>query len=362
MVTEHLVRKQDGTFWRLIYGSDGIRWLPTDRSFGERDGTSLPLSPGPSFGGLGPIQAIATVTQAAAEVGQWWELRQQRLLAEAAREQTQRIDWLTDAMGRWAEIHRGGGQLDLRISEYLAREASAFADVASGNKRVAMPQVLLYELDVIQDSFRSVRQALGSQFEALIESQEIDVEAAVRAALPGRRLNVEFVRRLATEPSMSRGDRNRRGAVVHDEQLADAFRMPDDFLGHLFKTSEVALREENEPVRKGVFDRIADAVSGSLPWMRWVDAVQAETAERREYFRELILLPAEFSRVRALHSAWQAVTAVIEESLGESVGVLLGPDGIAVELGTEVSQGWTLAAGRVGQHALLTESQTRQPA
>lgn len=363
MVTEHLVRKQDGTFWRVVYGADGIKWLPVDRTFEEGGSGGDPLTPGPQFGGSGPIQAIASITQAAGEVGQWWEVRQQRLLVEAAREQTQRIDWLTEAMGRWAEIHRGGGQLDLRISEYLAREARAFAEVAGANKRVAMPQLLLYELDVIQDSFRSVRRALGSQFEALIESREIDVHTAVREVLPGHRLNVEFIRRLASEPSTMAGESARgRGRSVPDEPLANAFRLPDDFLGHLFMTTQVSLREDIEPSHKGVLDRVVDAVTGSLPWIRWEDAAQAETAERREYFRELLLLPAEFSRVRALHSAWQATTAAIAESVGEPVGVLLGTGGIAVQLGLEEPDQSSLTASLAGRPALLSGSEQPQPA
>lgn len=359
MVTEHLTRKADGTWWRVIYGYGTIQWVPTAADGGD-PGDGSPTRPGfsPVMGG-GPFQAIASTAHAAGEVGQWWELRQQRLAVEAAHEQSQRIEWLTEMMGRWAEIHRGGNQLDLRVSEYLAREARGFIDVVASNKRIALPQSLLYELDLIQDSFRAVRLTLSSQFRALMDSDEVRLKDGIRQVLPGRALNVDFIDRLAEDPGTVWAEKVRgKASTGFDEEFAQAFRFPDVFRDHLFLSTEVALQETSEPAQKGFAERIAGLVAGGLPWPRWED-VKADLPEKRDAFRELLLLPAEFFRIRALHSAWVATTAVVSEARGEDVGILLGPEGIAVTLEPRAQASLALTGGGAGHGALAIEPEAR---
>lgn len=352
MVTEHLTRKADGSWWRVIYGYGTIQWVPTSGAGGDSEGDT-PTRPGfsPVMGG-GPFQAIASTAHAASEVGQWWEMRQQRLAVEAAHEQSQRIEWLTEMMGRWAEVHRGGNQLDLRVSEYLSREARGFIDVVASNKRIALPQSLLYELDLIQDSFRAVRLTLSSQFKALTGSDDVRFMEAVRQVLPGRTLDLAFIDRLAEDPGTVWAEKVRgKSSAGFDEEFAQAFRFPDVFRDHLFPSTEVAIREVAEPAQKGLADRIAGLIAGGLPWPRWED-VRADLPEKRDAFRELLLLPAEFFRIRALHSAWRATTAVVSEAHGKDLAVLLGPEGIAVTLDHSHHESPSLAANNLGRAAL----------
>lgn len=359
MVTEHLTRKADGSWWRVIYGYGTIQWVRAAADGGDAgDGSPTPPGFSPVMGG-GPYQAIASTAHAAAEVGQWWEMRQQRLAVEAAHEQSQRIEWLTEMMARWAEAHRGGEQLDLRVSEYLAREARGFIDVVASNRRIALPQSLLYELDLIQDSFRAVRLTLSTQFKALMESDEVRLKDAMRQALPGRTLNVEFIDRLAEDPGTVWAEKVRgKSSAGFDEEFAQAFRFPDVFRDYLFRSTEVEFRKVPEPVEKGLAERIAGLVADGLPWPRWED-VKADLPEKRDAFRELLLLPAEFFRIRALHSAWRATTAVVSEAHGEDVGVLLGPEGIAVTLVPRTQPSLALTGGGVGRGALAIEPDPR---
>lgn len=355
MVTEHLTRKADGTWWRVIYGYGTIQWVPTSGAGGDaEDDRSTPPGLSPVMGG-GPFQAIMSTAHAASEVGQWWELRQQRLAAEAAHEQSQRIEWLSEMMGRWAEIHHGGNQLDLRVSEYLAREARGFIDVVASNKRIALPQSLLYELDLIQDSFRAVRQTLSSQFKALTDSDEVHLKEAIRQVLPGRSLDMAFIDRLAKDPGTVWAEKVRgKSSAGFDEEFAQAFRFPDVFRDHLFPSTEVGIPEAAEPAQKGFAERIVNLVADGLPWPRWED-VKADLPEKRDAFRELLLLPAEFVRIRALHSAWRATAAVVSEAHGEDLAVLLGSEGIAVTLEPRNHESSAVAAINSRHEALTIE-------
>ena len=266
------------------------------------------------------------------------------------REQSQRIEWLTDMLGRWAEVHSSGGQLDLRVSEYLVREVRGLMDAVTANKRIALPQSLLYDLELILDTFRNLRFLLSSQFEALAEKEGVRLNQAVGAALPGRGLDMNFVRHLALDPSDVWADKVRgRGAAAFDEELVNAFRFPDVFRDRLFRVNEVAVLEAMEPARKGFMERIAALVAGPLPWLR-VDDFRADLTEKRDTYRELMILPAEVFRVRALNSAWVATTAVLAEALGQEVAVLVGTDGITVEIGRRAAE---LATRPAEQPALV---------
>ncbi len=357
MATEHITVKPDGSWWRVIYGGGTIEWAPISDPFGKSDAGDRPLTAPPRPGGLGPIagggghlQALTAFAEVASTIVQTAELRQQRLMLEAAREQSQRIEWLTDMMGRWAEVHSSGGQLDLRISEYLVREVRGFMEVIAANKRVALPQSLLYDLELILDSFRSMRLLLSDQFEALEESEGVRLKEAVRTVLPGHGLDMNFVRRLALDPSDVWSEKVRgKGTAGFDEEFANAFRFPDVFRDRLFPVNEIALREAAETTTKGFMERIAALVAGPLPWLRW-DDFKSDLTERRDTYRELLILPAEFFRVRALNSAWVATTAVVAEAFGEEVGVLIGTGGMAVEIGLGTAK---LPAGRLAEPPAL---------
>lgn len=116
----------------------------------------------------------------------------------------------------------------------------------------------------------------------------------------------------------------------------------------------MAIPEAAEPAQKGLAERIVNLVADGLPWPRWED-VKADLPEKRDAFRELLLLPAEFFRIRALHSAWRATAAVVSEAHGKDLAVLLGSEGIAVTLEPRNHESSALAAINSRRGALTIE-------
>lgn len=341
--------KDNGQWFDVVYGGGTIRWFPIDNPFPTAEsndlsgpqfdgpaGPSPESSPGmhiPTVRGGQAVHAIAELANSAANLLMWWEVRQQRLLEEATHEE-RRLVWLTDLIARWGEIHRAGGQLDFRVSEYLAREAREAMSALSSNKRVAIPQSILYELDLIQDNFRNFRTLLTLQFEEALQSEEIDLQNTVRRVLPGSKLDIDFIHTLGRDPAVEWAERVR--AESHDSfdrSLADAFRHSDVFMARLFPSTELAVAE-SAPGDSGpsFVHRVVRLIANALPQPRQ-EPSKAET-EKLDVFRELLLLPAEVSRVRALHAAWLATNAVVLEASGEEMGVRVGPTGLSVELVT----------------------------
>ncbi len=329
---QFLVQKDTGDMWTMTFGRSGVAWDPVDRSFGSSEAGPSPRLP--SIGVGGPIEAVAMVAQAAGTLGLWWETRQQRLLDEATREELRRIPWLADMIARWSVAHRAGNQLDLRVSEYLAREARATMDSLVANKRVSAPQSVLYELDIVRDTFRGFRELFLVQFEQAAQSSEIDLQGAVRRAVPGAKLDMDFVRRLGLDPAIEWSEHVRaKGNQGFDADLADALRHSSVFISRLFPSTELAIHEPIAAQQPGVIQRLVGAIAGALPMPRSEDH-RPDVGERRDAFREFLLLPAEVARVKALHAAWLATSAVVGETHGAPLAVTVDASGVQVGLGS----------------------------
>lgn len=326
------VQKDSGDFWNMNFTDAGVKWEPTDSGFDDANGS---LRSPPRGGGSSPLHAITSVVDTAANVGMWWEIRQGRLLNEAMNEESRRSTWLAEMIARWGNVHKGGNQLDLRVSEYLARETREMLEAIVANKRIALPQSILYELETIQDTFRSFRSLLLSQFEVLAEDLGTDLNGAVRKSLPSRKLDLGFIRSLGTDPTIEWADRVRAKATGEfDRDLTDALRNPSMFLARVFPQTEVEKPDpEDAEAHHGFVDRLVGLIAPALPRLLTPDP-KTDASERRDAFRELSLLPAEISRVKALNSAWLATSAIVSDSSGGDVGVQVqvSERGVNVEL------------------------------
>lgn len=318
------VTKDDGSLWDMNYTGRGVQWRRRDPS-----SSHLATGTGPSFPPMGgPLEVIASVADAAARIAMWWEVRQQRLLEEAAHEETRRIPWLTDMIARWGDAHRTGDHLDLRLSEYLAREAQEMMQALASNKKASVPHSVLYEMDLIQDCFRAFRGQLLEQFEAL--DRHAAISEALHQSLPRRSLNLGLVRELGKDPAIAWASQVRtKNNAAFDQEYAQAFRHPDVFLQKLFPSNEAATSETKK--EEGRMSRLLGVVARSLPHP---DSFKSTSWDRRDAFRELSLFPAEVSRVQALHSAWLATCAAIGDYAGSALTTSIGPTGTHLALGS----------------------------
>lgn len=311
------VLKDNGEAWFMNFTSRGVQWVRDSRP-GAADaapgGSFVPRGPFPS----NPLMTMSAVLDGAASIGMWWETRQLRLANEAANEESRRIGWLEEMLVRWGEVHQDGDVLDLRVSEYLAREARETLAAIGGNRRLALPQTLLYELELVQESFRPFRVLLLEQFEELVSQSEIGLNAALEAALPGRAMDMAFIRQLGADPLIERT--SSKASNEFGLELEALLRRPDDFLARVLPGQERASQDEPSGGRRGsVFETLITVLAPSgLP----TDG-RSDSADRAGAFRELSIVPAEVARARGLHMAWTAVTTLFAAASGSDVHVRL---------------------------------------
>jgi hypothetical protein len=325
------VLKDNGEHWDMNFTNAGLRWERSDASderLGMNDG------PTPALGGsVSPAAIIGEVINTATNIGMWWETRQHRLLSEAMNDESRRISWLAEMIARWGDAHRDGDQLDLRVSEYLARETREMMDAIVANKRIALPQSMLYELEMIQDTLRSFRAILLAQFETLSSAGGINIDSVVRNALPGARLDMTFIRSLGKDPSVEWAERVRlKTTGDFERELTEALRQPSTFLALVFPRTEPTTPEQREEAKTtGVMDKLVGLLAPALPRLLATD-LRPDGSERRDAFRELSLLPAEVARVKALNSAWLATSVIVEASSGAQMQVRVSTRGLSVEM------------------------------
>lgn len=363
----HIVQKDDGSFWEVLYQGGTIVWNALSArpdGFTPGGGEPTPAPRPPHMPGPTPFHLALQVADVGAALWQTWELRQQRKFIETSQEQAQRIEWLTEMMGRWGSVHRGGGGLDLRSSEYLVREVNALVDVLVSNKKLLLPQTLLYDLDLIRDSFRSMRLLLAEQFRALFANEEIQIKRVVQDALPGYSLNIDFIEQLTEEPIIEPPAATRsRSSSSSEKSLLESIRSEEDFQKTLFPSIALEVHTPVEELDEGpgaparLMKKIADTLSDRLLWPRAEDT-KGDLGDRAHDFRELVLLAAEFRRVRALNDAWLAVSVIATEKLDEPLRVIVAPEGVAVERGT--SDQWTSSlTASLGNRGQQRELQSR---
>lgn len=334
---EFQVTKDDGTHWLVQYTSEGVRWIRVmwRDSRGDSEDAPSPRSNRRLIISKDPVSILTNVVDVASRVGMMLEARHANMLNAAVHDE-RRLEWLSDMLARWSATHTEGGELDLRLSDYLAREALETLKAVLGSRggKAAIPQSILFEVDLIMDVFRTFRVLISQQFEALFQHPEIDINAAVREVLPGRGIDRELVRLLGRDPSMRWAERLRGKAKgKFDEDLAESFRHPDVFLEKLLPSVEVTLAKpvtELEPAeRPGVITRVLAALQQALP--REEEFLSAPT-DRADAFRELALLTAEVARLKALNSAWVTVVSFVENYTGNHLVVTIDVDGPSVQL------------------------------
>lgn len=321
---EFQVTKDDGTRWIMRYTSKGVRWLRRNEeaSSKARGSATPPVAPVPNMGwgtGGAAVSLVTSVIDATARVGMMLEQRQMNML-EAAAHDERRLMWLADMLSSWSDVHSQGQGLDLTISNYLARESRETLESIAQSRggKAGIPQALLYEVDCVTNVFRSGRETLYAQFEALKGHPDIDLRSAIRHAMPGRNIDWALVENLGS-------DRTQRWEVsIRDKQaqkfdadLAESFRYPDMFLERLFPSYEVEIATPMHDLvpahRDGVLARIVALLRSALPSKAEFLAIPNE---RLDAYRELALLPAEVARTRTLHAAWVAVTELLEAETG----------------------------------------------
>lgn len=227
--------KDTGQPFAILYRSKGVQWVHGDEA--RRFHDAVPAMPQPPlrasrsesgtatsedqrFPGSGTLGDVAGALNSAAslvgaasqlalcvvEVLNWWEGRQYRLMDEASFQEERRIPWTYDMMARWVKLHGDGTHLDLEISHFLGREAAATLEALADNKKMAVPQSMLYDLEQIRAVIARLRMLLGKQFRALELSESFNINAVITKALggPGSKtlgLNHAFLRKLASDPA-----------------------------------------------------------------------------------------------------------------------------------------------------------------
>lgn len=326
------VIKDDGSHWAMHYGARGVTWIPMPT---PRDAT-VPVRP-PVIGFNPYVQAMTSVADSAVGIFDTWQRHRQLEWERTNAEVARHCAWLTDMIGRWGQAHSVTSGIDLRVSEYVGREADAMMRLLVENKKADLPQSVLYELDQIQEALRSYRTILGAQFDALAASSEISLADVVHEALPHRSLNLDFLHRLAEDPAIhwtravqtkSTGDfGGDLGIIVRD---------PVQLHQRLFVSNEVDLAPAEAP-RPGILQKFVQLVTPALPRPLEGD-YKSDAWERRDQYRELALFAAEVTQARALTAAWLATADVVSTAHGRTVEVTTQDRGLRVGLGPAVDR------------------------
>lgn len=362
----------DGRRFVILYTSTGVRWLVGS----EAESLQLPTPPSqprPNAeskakpinmaldGAAGLIGPTAQLVASVCRVLEWWEARETRLLDEARFEEERRIPWTYDMMGRWVRAHRDAGHVDLDISHYLGRETAATLVALSQNKKMAVPQAMLYELEQIRTTISSLRILLVRQFFALEHAQDFNISAIVASAF-GRQssqtfaVNFDAIRRWGADPALDWERCLLKGELKSFEaEFRDMHRFPQ-------KLIETALGYRgNGATEPSVTASVADASSPfwaaiAVAGIKHINPLiplavavvpaavsaafetikDADTA-RRDDFKELALITAEVERVRLLHRLWCILDGAVRHTRGG--GLLVQEDGGSLALAVPEREG-----------------------
>lgn len=326
-----------GEDFAILYTTRGVKWLrgveaapyiaarsdgpPSDSDISKRGnnaGANSSIAQGLDVA-AGVTGMASQLVEAIAAVGMWWETRQYRIMDEAQFEENRRVPWTADMMVRWVTAHEDRQHLDLRISAYLAREAMSTMNALVENKKMAIPQSMLYDLELIRDVLTASRLLFLNQFEQLDSEVSPDVASVVQGGVPGSRLDMSFIRRLGEDPAEEWSRKLRdKASRTFDEDLRDAARHSDVFLQRLYPAVQprAVATADHQPLLRKLASRVTliPAIPAAVG-----DLMKEGTAARRDDFRELVLLAAEVTRTTALHSAWGVVDSLVRQELGTGI-------------------------------------------
>lgn len=127
----------------IIYGPKGVQWIRGQQAelLTRRSGLSTgPLVDG---GSAGHVAVAGKIIEAVSHLGQWYEMRQIRLLEEAIFEE-RRIHWLISCANLVLNDIQANGMLDAKAAFYLSREASKLFEACEKNPKIDLPGTILY--------------------------------------------------------------------------------------------------------------------------------------------------------------------------------------------------------------------------
>ena len=133
----------------IICGSNGIQWVRGKKAeiLAKQSGM---FKKALSDGGITRYVSMAgQIIEAVAQLGQWYELHQIRLIEEARFEE-RRIDWLVSCANLVLNNLQVNGRIDAKAAFYLSREASALFEVCEKNPKLAIPGTILYMCHIIR--------------------------------------------------------------------------------------------------------------------------------------------------------------------------------------------------------------------
>jgi hypothetical protein len=288
---------------------------------------------------------VAQLVLAVGEVLKWWEHRQYRLMDEARFEEERRVPWTYDMMARWVKAHEEGRHLDLQISHFLGRETAATLGALADNKKMAIPQSMLYDLEQIRAVVGRLRMLLRRQFRALERTEIFNVNAVIAKAFEGQDtktlgLNHAFLRKLASDPAED-WDRLLAANDVKsfESDVRELTRQPAKFAEKVFGLSSEK-NDKKQPLIDGNLPSWSPFVVGALTGaMKLTPALvganvlaaavfytyeklTASDASRRDDFRELALFTAEVERTRILHKLWCLLDGMVRRDRGSGILVL----------------------------------------
>lgn len=330
----------DGRTFTLLFTSKGVRWsfveeeakadikAPTGSNRERFDSDARINAALNSAAGL--ASSSAQLINAVTGVLVWWEARQTRLMNEAMFEEQRRVPWTYDMMGRWVEAHREGSEVDLEVSHYLGRETAQTLVALSQNRKMAVPQAMLYELEQIRRVISATRTLLVRQFTALERAEDFNINAILSSAFGGPKkqsltVNFNAIRRWGADPALdwerclAKNDLKSFEAEFKEmhkfpqklmemalgfvptptsnDQPANAFSIPDATSPFWIALAVSSVRGASPlvPLALTLIPAAASAV---------FELVKDGDLFRRDDFKELALVTAEIERTRLLHRLW----------------------------------------------------------
>lgn len=361
--------KDTGEPFAILYRPKGVEWLHGDEAQKFLDVVPAPKPPAPQsvridtngrstesdqhslFSDVaGALNAAASLAGTAAQlvgsvvdVLNWWEGRQYRLMDEARFEEERRIPWTYDMMARWVKVHEDGRHLDLQISHFLGRETAATLEALGDNKKMAVPQSMLYDLEQIRAVVARLRMLLGKQFRALEHTEDFNINAVIAKVFGNHDsktlgLNFAFLRKLSSDPAED-WDRLLAATDIKsfESEVREIARHPAKFAEKTFGTplpdkNQTSSKDFNLPswspfvvgALTGVMKLSPTLVGANLAATGILIAYEklnAGDAARRDDFRELALFSAEVERTRILHKLWCMLDGMVRRE--RSSGILV---------------------------------------
>jgi len=154
----------------IIYGRGGIQWVRGRGAdaLAKQSGLSLPRQVDKE--GSLHIAAAGQIIEAVAELGQWYEMRQMRLIQEAQYEE-RRIPWLVNCANLVLNDISTNERLDAKAAYYLSRDASSLFEVCEKNPKIYIPGSILYMCHGIHKQLAKFN-AASNEYLSSVLSQE----------------------------------------------------------------------------------------------------------------------------------------------------------------------------------------------